>query len=82
MTPHELKGKVALVTGASKGLGREIAVALAGAGADLILMSRDLEKLEETARLARASGVQVRAHRGNNRQRDRRPAYFSEQCRH
>jgi NAD(P)-dependent dehydrogenase (short-subunit alcohol dehydrogenase family) len=42
---------VAVVTGASRGLGRAVAVALAEAGADVVLASRDLGGLEETARL-------------------------------
>ena len=65
MTNTDLKGKIALITGASKGLGREIALALASAGADLVLLSRDLEKLEETARLARSLGVRVFAHQAD-----------------
>lgn len=44
-----LKDKVALITGASKGLGRAIAVALGQAGAQLILVSRDVEQLKVTA---------------------------------
>ena len=44
-----LQGKVALVTGASRGLGRAIAIALSGAGAKLALVGRDRAKLEETA---------------------------------
>ncbi|MEC7291460.1 MAG: SDR family NAD(P)-dependent oxidoreductase, partial [Pseudomonadota bacterium] len=38
--PFSLEGKTALVTGANTGLGRGIAVALAGAGADLCLVGR------------------------------------------
>jgi NAD(P)-dependent dehydrogenase (short-subunit alcohol dehydrogenase family) len=43
-------GKVAIVTGASSGLGREIAIALAAAGATLVLAARSETGLTETAR--------------------------------
>jgi NAD(P)-dependent dehydrogenase (short-subunit alcohol dehydrogenase family) len=52
-----LSGNTALITGASKGLGKAMALALANAGANLILVSRDLEKLEATASSARAYGI-------------------------
>lgn len=42
-----LDGKVAIVTGASRGLGRAAAVALAGAGAEVVLIGRDRAALEE-----------------------------------
>jgi gluconate 5-dehydrogenase len=42
-----LSGKVAIVTGASRGLGQYFARALAGAGADLVITSRDLSRLTE-----------------------------------
>lgn len=45
-----LDGKTALVTGASRGLGRAMAVALAQAGARVALVGRDTAKLDETAR--------------------------------
>jgi len=41
----DLTGKVAIVTGASRGLGRYFSRALAGAGADLVITSRQLESL-------------------------------------
>lgn len=56
MTQNTLAGKTALVTGASKGLGKAMAIALAGAGAKLALVSRDLEKLEQTAEAVRQAG--------------------------
>ena len=42
-----LKGKVAVVTGASSGLGKRAAIAYANYGADVVLLARRLEKLEE-----------------------------------
>jgi NAD(P)-dependent dehydrogenase (short-subunit alcohol dehydrogenase family) len=51
-----LDGKVAIVTGASSGLGVNIAVALAEAGADVALGARRVDRLEETAERVRATG--------------------------
>jgi NAD(P)-dependent dehydrogenase (short-subunit alcohol dehydrogenase family) len=44
-----LEGKVALVTGASKGIGRAIAAGMAEAGASVMLSSRKLDQLEQAA---------------------------------
>jgi NAD(P)-dependent dehydrogenase (short-subunit alcohol dehydrogenase family) len=51
-----LEGKIALVTGASRGLGQSAAIGLARAGADLVCLSRNREGLEETSRLIRKTG--------------------------
>jgi len=44
-----LEGRAAIVTGASRGIGQVIAVALAQAGADVVVTARDAASLEETA---------------------------------
>jgi len=51
--------KTTLVTGASRGIGRACALALAAAGHRLILAARSLEKLEETAEATRKIGVET-----------------------
>jgi NAD(P)-dependent dehydrogenase (short-subunit alcohol dehydrogenase family) len=56
-TGISLAGRVAIITGASKGLGREMALALAGAGARLALVSRDRPRLEAVAAEARQLGA-------------------------
>jgi NAD(P)-dependent dehydrogenase (short-subunit alcohol dehydrogenase family) len=54
-----LQGKVALVTGASSGLGIEFARALAMAGADVALVARRFERLEAVARDLETLGVRA-----------------------
>lgn len=53
--PLDLSGRVALVTGASRGLGAAMSCALAEAGADLILWSRDRRRLDRHAALLSVS---------------------------
>jgi NAD(P)-dependent dehydrogenase (short-subunit alcohol dehydrogenase family) len=54
---HDLNGKIALVTGASKGLGKAMALALSQAGASIALVSRDQSKLESVeAEIEAANG--------------------------
>jgi NAD(P)-dependent dehydrogenase (short-subunit alcohol dehydrogenase family) len=59
MSTRSLEGKTALVTGASRGLGKAIALALAGAGARMVLVARDKELLNQTAESVRALGRQA-----------------------
>lgn len=51
-----LDGKVAIVTGASSGIGVAFAQSLAEAGADVVLGARRVEKLADTAKLVEAAG--------------------------
>lgn len=60
MTTKPLEGRVALITGASRGLGRAMAVALAQGGAKLALVARDEEKLKETAASVVEAGSEAR----------------------
>ncbi|MFE5278606.1 2-dehydro-3-deoxy-D-gluconate 5-dehydrogenase KduD, partial [Bacillus cereus] len=55
MTPFDLKGKLAIVTGASQGLGKGIAMGLAKAGSDVVIIDR--KKNEETVKEIELLGV-------------------------
>ena len=57
----DLSGKIALVTGGSRGLGLEMAQAFAARGADLIIASRKLDACEAAAEKIRALGRQALA---------------------
>ena len=52
----DFTGKIALITGGSRGLGRQMALALAQRGADCIIASRNLETCEAVAAEIRAMG--------------------------
>jgi NAD(P)-dependent dehydrogenase (short-subunit alcohol dehydrogenase family) len=63
----DLSGKVALVTGGSRGLGRQMALAFADAGADIVIASRKLDECEKAAKEVEAKGrraLPVAAHVG------------------
>jgi len=57
----ELKGRIAFVTGASRGIGRAIALALAAEGVDLALFGRDTARCEALAAEVRAQCANLRA---------------------
>jgi len=61
MINFSLKDKIALVTGASRGIGRAIALALAGQGAVCIVVSRKLEELDRVVGEIREAGGRAEA---------------------
>ena len=54
----DLKGQVAVVTGASSGLGKQMALALARQGANLVILARRIERLEEFKPELEAAGAE------------------------
>ena len=54
-----LKGRVAVITGASSGLGKQMARAFANQGANLVILARRIERLEELKQELNTSGVKI-----------------------
>ena len=62
-----LKGKTAIVTGGGQGLGKSMAIALAQAGADIVIAARRIETANETKPLIEAEGVKCSVIKGDMR---------------
>ncbi len=73
-----LAGQVALITGGGTGIGYGIAESLGALGCRVALASRNLERLEESARTLRESGVEASAHQLDVRDPDRVKAVVEE----
>jgi NAD(P)-dependent dehydrogenase (short-subunit alcohol dehydrogenase family) len=65
MMMGKLDGKVALITGGNRGIGRGIAEAFAGEGASVIITGRDVEALNETSESLARAGASVLAVRAD-----------------
>ncbi|GAB3133312.1 SDR family NAD(P)-dependent oxidoreductase [Tsukamurella serpentis] len=76
------RGKVAVVTGAASGMGRELALQLAQEGAKLSLCDYDPAGLEQTAEAARAAGAQVHTKVVNVGEREQLIAYAEDVVEH
>lgn len=64
-TLREFHGKTAIITGATKGIGRDIAVSFARAGCSLGVTGRNEEELREVAEEARALGVECKTRKAD-----------------
>ncbi|XP_055643803.1 estradiol 17-beta-dehydrogenase 11-like [Toxorhynchites rutilus septentrionalis] len=62
-TPKEVSGQLALITGGGNGLGREIALQLAGKGCNVIVVDVDLKSAEDTCVVLRKLNVKAHAYR-------------------
>ncbi len=65
-----LKDRVALITGAGRGIGREIAIKFSDEGADLFLNATRMETLQETKELASKSGQRIELYTADVSDRD------------
>ena len=57
-TPFHLNGKTIFVTGASSGIGRQVAISCSAMGAKLVITGRDEKRLDETFKLLKGEGHQ------------------------
>lgn len=69
-----LAGKVAIVTGAGRGIGRSIALALGARGATLVVSARTQAQIDDTAGAIRSAGGKAAAVRTDMRTPARSPA--------
>lgn len=82
MNVRDLRGKTALVTGAASGIGRATAIALARAGADLIVADLNEVGVAETAETIRGLGRQVVSHRLDVADREAMRSFAADVARH
>ena len=62
LNKYNLKNKIALVTGAGKGLGKACAIALAEAGSNLVIISRTKKDLDQVSKIARKFKVKCKSY--------------------
>ncbi len=76
----DLSGRVAVVTGGSRGLGREMVLAFAERGADVVIASRKLDACESVARRGRGAGSTGAPGGVSRRQMGRQPTGSTTRC--
>src|SRR5579863_9344033 len=69
-----LKGRTAIITGGSKGIGREIALALAGEGANVVVAARGADALQATVAEIEALGLSAMGVRADTSLAETAPA--------
>ena len=57
----DLEGRRALVTGSGRGIGRQIAIAMAAEGAVVVVTARSRDQIEQTSELVRSAGGEAHA---------------------
>ena len=62
LNKYNLKNKIALVTGAGKGLGKACAIALAEAGSNLVIISRTKKDLDQVSKIAKRFKVKCKSY--------------------
>jgi len=74
----QIKGKVIVITGGGRGIGRSLALAFAGRGADVALLDMSLDDLAKTQALCAESGTTVKTYRCNVAKEDEVTAAFAQ----
>ena len=62
LNKYNLKNKIALVTGAGKGLGKACAIALAEAGSNLVIISRTKKDLDQVSKITKKFKVKCKSY--------------------
>ena len=70
LPPHEFRGRACVVTGGTSGIGRHVAMCLAGLGADVAVLGRDPDRIDSTVAEATQKGLRIHGYSVDVRDRD------------